>query len=80
MAPLKNISLIILEEAMHDFNHFSAKFLACLCTLNTDFPGSLKQSSKIFQSHFSHITKHFVSKNILYNLKLHDLRIIMEYT
>ena len=22
---------------------FSAKFLACLCTLHTDFPGSLKQ-------------------------------------
>ena len=25
------------------FNYFSATFLACLCALNTDFPGSLKQ-------------------------------------
>ena len=62
------------------FNHFSATFLACLCSLNTDFPGSWKQSSKTFQSHFSPITKHFVSRNILHNLKLNNLRIIMEYT
>ena len=60
--------------------HFSATFLACLCSLTTDFPGSWKQSRKTFQSHFSPITKHFVSKNTLHNLKQHNLRIIMEYT
>ena len=40
----------------------------------------LKQSSKIFQSHFSPITKHFVSMNTRYYLNLHNLRITMEYT
>ena len=61
-------------------NHFSATFLSCLFSRNTDFPGSWKRSSKTFQSYFSPITKHFVSRNTLHNLKLHNLRIIMEYT
>ena len=61
-------------------DHFSATFWACLCTLNTDCSGSLNQSCKTFQSHFLARTKHFVSGNTLYNLKLHDLMIIMEYT
>ena len=74
------MELTICRLLLNSLNHFSAKFLACLWALNTDFPGSLKQSSKTFQSHFSRITKHFVSRIILYNLKLLDLRIIMEYT
>ena len=72
-----NTGLISIELTC---NHLSATFLACLCTLNTDFPASLKQSSKTIKSHFSPITKHFVRRSTLYNVKLHDLRILMEYT
>ena len=36
-----NTGLISIELT---FNHFSATFLACLCTLNTDFPASLTLS------------------------------------
>ena len=40
----------------------------------------LKKSIKIFQSHFSPITKHFVNRNSLYYLNLHNLMITREYT
>ena len=32
--------VVTMPSSKMDFNHFSATFLACLCSLNTDFPGS----------------------------------------
>ena len=47
--------------------------------LNTDVPGSWKQSSKTFHKSLFTYNKAFC-RNTLHNLKLHNLRIIMEYT